>query len=177
LYGIFSNNLGPDPAESLSSITGEWAFYFLLITLSITPVSKFTNLVVIASYRRMVGLYSFFYTSLHLLVFIALWLAWDLQGVLVELKERPYIAAGFIAWLLLVPLAVTSTRKWRQRLGGTWKKIHRLIYVATSVALIHIVWQVRSDLGEFWLYLVIFILLMLSRTRIFVTKVAKKAAA
>lgn len=165
VYAIFENALGPDPAEKLSYLTGEWALYFLFFTLAITPLSKIKGMAVIASFRRMLGLYSFFYACLHLLVFIAVWLAWDIQDVFVEVSERPYIAAGFVSWLLMLPLAITSTRKWRQRLGKSWKKLHKAVYFAVTAALVHIVWQVRSDSGEFYLYLAVFLLLMLSRIK------------
>lgn len=160
---IFQNRLGPDPAEALAHSTGEWSIYFLMATLAVTPAQQIFKIVILGSYRRMLGLYSFFYASLHLLVFVALFLAWDLSAILEELIERPYITVGMLAFLMLFPLAFTSTNGWRRRLGKTWKKLHKIIYLAASLAVLHVLWQVRSDFGEGLVYLLILGVLLLWR--------------
>lgn len=160
LLAIFQNRLGPDPADELAHGTGEWAIYFLLITLAITPAQQIFKLPVLGGFRRMLGLFSFFYASLHLLVFIALFLAWDFSAIFEEIVERPYITVGMLAWLVLLPLAVTSTNGWRRRLGKAWKKLHKLVYLAASAAVVHVLWQVRSDLGEAIVYLLLLCILM-----------------
>lgn len=155
LYAVSLNLLGPDPADELAHATGEWAINFLLITLAITPAQQIFRLPVLGGFRRMLGLYSFFYASLHLLVFLALFLVWNFAEIVEEVLERPYITAGMLAWLALLPLAVTSTNGWRRRLGTAWKKLHRLVYLAASAAVLHVLWQVRSDLGEVFVYLLL----------------------
>ena len=125
---VFQNTLGPDPAEALADQTGEWALRLLLLTLAITPLRKLTGWTQLTQYRRMIGLYAFFYASLHLLVFIAFLLNWQWRELWQELSERPYIVAGFISFVLLIPLAITSTQAWRRRLPRHWKSLHQLVY-------------------------------------------------
>lgn len=120
----------------------------LLATLAITPLRQLTGWTVLMRFRRMLGLYAFFYASLHLAAFLVL----DLQGwwatVFEELVRRPYITVGFLAWLILLPLAITSTRGWMRRLGRTWARLHRLIHAAAILAVLHFWWVVKSDLRE-----------------------------
>ena len=160
LLAIFQNRLGPDPADELAHGTGEWAIYFLLITLTITPAQQIFKLSALGGFRRMLGLFSFFYASLHLLVFLALFLVWDFGAIIEEILERPYITVGMFTWLVLLPLAATSTNGWRRRLGRVWKKLHKLVYLAAAAAVLHVLWQVRSDFGEALVYLAVFFILM-----------------
>lgn len=163
LWAALSNNLGPDPAEALADASGEWTLRLLLVTLAMTPLRQLTGQPHWVGYRRMLGLFTFFYAAVHMLVYLVFLLGLQWQRLWEDLVERPYIIAGTAALLLLLPLAITSTRSWQRRLGRRWKKLHRLVYVAAVVALLHLWWQVRSDAGEAWLYTVLFALLMVPR--------------
>lgn len=142
------DELGADPAKTLVLELGTWALNFLWISLAITPLRKLLNWKWLVKYRRMMGLYSFFYTMLHLLAFATFIVGWDLQILLVEITERPYAIVGFIALLLLIPLALTSTKAMQKRLKKHWMTLHKLVYPIAGLALLHIVWQIRSDYGE-----------------------------
>jgi sulfoxide reductase heme-binding subunit YedZ len=148
-------NLGADPAKKLVIELGTWAINFLWISLAITPLRKLLNWKWLVKYRRMMGLYSFFYTMLHLLAFATFIVGWDLQILVVEITERPYAIVGFIALVLLLPLAVTSTKAMQKRLKKHWITLHKLVYPIAGLALLHIVWQIRSDYGEALTYGVI----------------------
>jgi sulfoxide reductase heme-binding subunit YedZ len=120
-------------------LTGEWSLILLLITLSITPLRKLTGQLWLIRYRRMLGLFAFFYAVLHLLAYVSLEHSWDLQKILEDLSRRPFVAVGFSGFVLLVPLAITSTSGWIRRLGGRrWSLLHRLTYVAASAGVIHV---------------------------------------
>lgn len=142
------DNLGADPAKKLVLELGTWALNFLWITLAITPLRKLLNWKWLIKYRRMMGLYSFFYTMLHLLAFATFIVGWDLQILIEEITERPYAIVGFIALLLLLPLTITSTKAMQKRLKKNWFTLHKLVYPIAGLALLHIVWQIRSDYGE-----------------------------
>lgn len=140
--------LGADPVAEIEHRTGTWALRMLLVTLAITPLRQITGLAAFMRLRRMLGLYAFFYASLHLAAFLIL----DLRGwwttVFEEILRRPYITLGFLAWLSLLPLAITSTKGWMRRLGRTWARLHRLVYAAAVLAVLHFWWIVKSDLRE-----------------------------
>ncbi len=163
VYSIAANKVGPDPAQALSHLSGEWALNFLLFTLTITPLRQLTGVQVVVTYRRMLGIYSFFYASLHLLVFVALYLAWDFGDLAAELRERPYITLGFLAWLLLLPLALTSTNAWRRRLKRAWNRLHKLVYLAALIAVLHVWWQLRQSYVDQVFYTAFFMMLMIAR--------------
>lgn len=160
---IVDNNLGPDPAEALADETGEWALRLLLLTLAITPLRNLTGFVWLTQFRRMTGLYAFFYTSLHLLVFFAFLLGWQWGEIYLALVERPYISAGFVSFLLMLPLAITSTSRARRKMRRKWTALHRLVYPCAMLALLHLWWQVRSDYGEALVYVAVFVILLLMR--------------
>ena len=141
-----------EPLEFITRGTGDWVLYFLCITLAVTPLRRLSKWNWLLKLRRMLGLYAFFYACLHLGVF--LWL--DLRGywmqVFEDITKRPYITVGFLAWLLLVPLAVTSTTGWIKRLGRNWARLHKLVYVIAVLAVLHFWWLVKSDIREPALY-------------------------
>ena len=147
-----SDALGADPVAEIEHRTGLWALRFLMITLAITPLRQLTGQAVLIRFRRMLGLYAFFYACLHLSAYLVL----DLQGywaqIFEEIAKRPYITVGFTAWLLLIPLAVTSTQGWIRRLGRRWGQLHKLIYVIGVLAVLHFWWLVKSDIREPALY-------------------------
>ncbi len=145
---IIDNNLGADPARTVVTELGFWAMTWLWLTLAVTPLRKQFNLSWLMRFRRMFGLYAFFYAVLHLLAFTAFLIEWRLDLLVRELTKRPYIIVGTLALLLLLPLAATSTRAMQRKLGKRWLQLHRLIYPASLLVLLHFVWQIRSDFGQ-----------------------------
>ncbi len=163
LWGVANNSLGPDPAEHLMHVTGEWSLRFLVLTLLMSPLRERWQPAL--RLRRMLGLFVFFYATLHLLVFLQVMVGWTPTVLWEELVERPYITLGFVAWLLLMPLAVTSTRNMQRRLGRKWTDLHRLVYAVAILACLHLLWQARSDLGEALVYCLVFAVLLAWRVR------------
>lgn len=147
-----NSGLGPDPAEQVMGRSGQWALRMLLLTLLVSPLRQWTAWSMILSCRRILGLFSFFYASMHLASFSHFYIAWQPSLLLEELIKRSYIAAGLTAWLLMLPLAITSSKAWQRRLRRNWRKLHRLIYPATLLACLHLLWQARSDIGESLVY-------------------------
>ncbi|MEC7118490.1 MAG: protein-methionine-sulfoxide reductase heme-binding subunit MsrQ [Pseudomonadota bacterium] len=145
--------LGADPAKSMVDQTGEWALWMLLLALSITPLRLITRQNGWLRYRRLVGLFAFFYAILHVLAYSVFLLALDFARIGQELVERPYIIVGACAILLYIPLAITSTQGWQRRLKRNWVKLHRLVYVIGILAVIHITWISKIGLYETWPYL------------------------
>lgn len=147
-----SNALGADPVAEIEHRLGLWALRFLVVALAVTPLRQLTGWAVLVRFRRMLGLYAFAYATLHLAAYVGL----DLRGYWTQLFEdiakRPYITVGFLAWLLLVPLAVTSTTGWIRRLGRHWARLHTLVYAIGVLAVLHFWWLVKSDIGEPALY-------------------------
>lgn len=152
LLGAFTAGLGPDPAKTIMLSTGEWALRFLLLTLTVSPLRRITGWQWPMRQRRMLGLYVFFYACVHLVAFFQFYVGWSWNRALEEVAERPYITVGALAWVLLLPLALTSTRAMQRRLGRNWRRLHRLVYPALVLASVHLAWQVRSDYGEALLY-------------------------
>ena len=142
------NDLGVNPAETLQLQTGLWALRFLLATLAVTPLRRLTGWHRVIRYRRMLGLFAFFYASLHVLTWIVLDQYFDVQAMLADVVKRPFITAGMLAFVTMVPLALTSTKGWIRRLGRTWQVLHRLIYVSGAAAALHFVWKVKIAIGE-----------------------------
>lgn len=164
-YGAVYGGLGPDPGEALMHSTGEWSLRMLAVTLLISPLRVWTGKPWVIKLRRMLGLYAFFYATIHFTLFLQFYTGWAGATLLQELVERPYVSAGFAAWFIMLPLAITSTRGMRRRLGQRWTKLHRQIYVAAIIACIHLLWQARSDIGEPLAYLLVFALLLVWRAR------------
>jgi sulfoxide reductase heme-binding subunit YedZ len=159
-YGAVSNQLGPDPGESLMHATGEWAARLLILTLIVSPLRSWTGLSGLLRLRRMLGLFTFFYACLHLFLFLHFYLGWLPSVLWEELVERPYITVGFSAWLIMLPLAVTSTTAMQRRLRRNWQRLHRGIYPVAVLVSLHILWQARSDLGEALFYTLVFAALL-----------------
>lgn len=165
LYAILKQQdlLGANPAEYLTHETGAWSLRFILITLAMTPLRMLSGSSVWIKFRRMLGLFAFFYVTLHLLVYVFIDLGRDWGHLIEDILERPFITIGFLAWLLLIPLAITSNRYMMRRLGKRWKKLHQLIYLIGTLACIHFIWLVKKDLTEPLIYTIIFFALMLFR--------------
>ena len=159
-YQAFTAALGPDPAEAIMHVTGEWSLRLLALTLLITPLRSHVSWPVLFKLRRMLGLFAFFYACVHLVSFGHFFVGWTPTILLEELVERPYITAGFAGWLLMLPLAVTSTRKMQRRLRRNWLRLHRLVYPAAIAACLHLLWQARPDIGEALVYIAAFSLLL-----------------
>ncbi len=142
----YHGELTANPVEFVQHFTGNWTLRFLLITLSITPLRKLMNFPDLIRFRRMLGLFAFTYVCLHFLTYIGPDQAFDLAGMWKDVAKRPFITVGFAGFILLIPLALTSTKGWIRRLGGRrWQNLHRLIYVTALCGVIHYYWLVKSD--------------------------------
>jgi sulfoxide reductase heme-binding subunit YedZ len=150
--GFLTGNLGANPAETIQLATGRWALKFLLTSLAVTPVRRLTGWNGIIQYRRMLGLFAFFYATLHFASYWAFDLSFAFGAIVGDILKRPFIALGFTAFLLLVPLALTSTKGWIRRLGKKWALLHRLVYLAAICAVIHFAWKVKVFTGDPVLY-------------------------
>ena len=137
LYKIFLNKLGPEPVKEITLFTGEWTLIFICLTLSMSPLKRFTKLTVWISFRRTLGLFVFFYATLHLLTYVGLDYRFNWSPILDDVVKKKYIFIGFAAWLLLLPLASTSSQKMIRLLKNNWKKLHRLIYVIAIFGSLH----------------------------------------
>jgi sulfoxide reductase heme-binding subunit YedZ len=149
---VVQNDLGPDPAKELALLTGEWAIRFLLLALAMTPLRQLSGRVEFAQRRRMIGLFALLYASVHFLVWVVFLLGLQWGAILEEVVERPYITVGFSSFVILIALGVTSPRAMVRRLGKNWRRLHRLVYVAGVLAVVHLVWIVRTDLSQALVY-------------------------
>ena len=163
LYEAWSLALGPDPGKVLVDRLGLGTLILLLVTLCMTPMQKLTGWAGWIAVRRQLGLWCFAYVVLHLCAYLAFVLGFDWSQLGVELRKRPYIIVGTLGFLCLLVLAVTSNRYSQRRLGGRWKKLHRLVYVVLGLGLLHMLWIVRADLKEWSIYAFIGICLLLLR--------------
>ena len=143
--GALRGELGANPVETVTHVTGEWTLRLLLATLAVTPLRRILGRPGLAPYRRTLGLLAFTYACLHLATYVALDLTFDLGAVAEDVAKRPYITVGFTAFCLLVPLAATSTRAMVRRLGRRWVTLHRLVYVAATLGIVHFLWLVKAD--------------------------------
>jgi sulfoxide reductase heme-binding subunit YedZ len=167
---IFQNNLGANPVEFIERHFGKWTLIFLCLTLSMTPLRRITKINQWILHRRMLGLFVFFYASIHLICYIGL----DYQFAWIDIKndiiKHRYVLVGFLAWLLLLPLAITSSDKMIRKLKKNWKLLHRLIYVIAILGVLHFIWLVKKDITEPLIYAAIFSILLILRLNIFRSK-------
>jgi len=163
IYKIYFNQLGPEPVKEITHHTGEWTLIFIILTLTMTPLKKITKLSIWISLRRMLGLFVFFYATLHMLTYVVIDYRLDLQSISKDIFTKRFIFVGFAAWLLLTPLALTSSKKAIKLLKDKWKKIHRLIYIIAILGVVHFIWLVKKDLTEPLIYAVIILVLLISR--------------
>ena len=154
-YWLLSGALGVNPIEAITRRMGDWALRFLLITLAISPFVRLTGWKGIVTYRRMIGLFAFFYACIHLSLYITLDKYFDVFEILDDIIQRPFITAGFSAFVLLIPLAATSSNKMIERLQFRWLLLHRLIYIIGIIAVLHFWWMVKIDTREPAIYAVI----------------------
>jgi sulfoxide reductase heme-binding subunit YedZ len=155
VFGVAGVDLGANQVETIQDTLGQWGLRFLVITLAITPLRDWFNASVLIHLRRMLGLYAFFYVLMHFLTWLILDQGLYWQGILEDIAKRPFITIGFVALLLLIPLAVTSTNAMMRRLGKRWKTLHRLVYPITLLGIWHFWWQVKADIREPLIYLTI----------------------
>lgn len=148
-------SLGANPVEKIQDTLGIWGLRLLLVTLTVTPLRELAGWPRVLAFRRMLGLFAFFYLAMHFLFYLFVDQALDWQQLLADVVKRPYITAGFTALLLLVPLALTSTQRAMRRLGRRWQKLHRLIYLAAILGCVHFWWQVKADIREPLVYVAI----------------------
>lgn len=160
----FHDGLGANPIDVITRTTGRWTLTFLLITLSVTPVRKLTGLAWLIRFRRMLGNYAFFYGTLHLMTYVWLDKFFDVHAMLHDIVKRRFITAGLTAWLLMLPLALTSTNGSIRLLGGKrWQILHRLIYFSAAAGVIHFIWLVKADLRRPLTYGTILVVLLAYR--------------
>ena len=148
----WQDRLGANPVETLSHRTGDWSLRFLLLTLAVTPLRRLTGWNGPIRFRRMLGLFAFFYVCLHFGVYLIFDQFFDWAGIVEDVAKRPYITVGFAGWLLLVPLAVTSTNGMMKRLGRNWQRLHRSVYLIGALGVLHYLWLVKTDITEPLLY-------------------------
>ena len=175
VFGLFADSLGANPVETLTHETGDWALRLLLVTLAITPLQQWTGVASWVRFRRMLGLYAFFYVVCHFSIWLLFDHSLDLAAMLEDIVERPYITIGFSAFVLLIPLAVTSTRGMVRRLGRRWHSLHRLVYAILALAILHFLWLVKADYLEPGIYAIIAAILLLHRLEP-VRRIARRAS-
>ena len=164
VYNAFWGDLGANPIEIITNTTGIWTLRFIVVTLAITPLRWLTKWNLIINFRRMVGLFAFFYGTLHFMIYFVLDRSLMFDGLWEDIVKRPYITMGFTAFVLMIPLAVTSTRGWIRRLGGRrWNLLHKLVYVSAVLGVIHYWWKVKLDVTNPMIYAGIVAVLLGSR--------------
>jgi sulfoxide reductase heme-binding subunit YedZ len=153
VYFGFQQDLTANPLEYITHYTGDWTLRFFMITLAVTPLRQLLNRPALTRFRRMLGLYTFFYGCLHLLTWVWFDRQFEISGMWEDIVKRLYITVGMAAWLTMLPLAITSTSGWVRRLGFVrWQKLHRLIYLGAALGVVHFLWLVKSDIREPLLY-------------------------
>ncbi|MYM64433.1 sulfite oxidase heme-binding subunit YedZ [Pseudomaricurvus sp. HS19] len=151
---------GPDPGKDLVLLTGDWTIRMLLITLAVTPARRLLHKPQLLAYRRMLGLFTGFYAMLHFTAVMTYVVGWNWGRFLEEFSERPYMAVGILAWLLLLPLIATSNQWSLRHLRQRWNKLHKLVYVIAILGVVHVVWLVRSNYAEALVYALLTLLLL-----------------
>lgn len=163
LYQGLEGGLGANPIEYITHFTGDWTIRFLLLTLTVTPARRLFNLPILIRFRRMLGLWAFFYCCLHLMTWVGLDKFFDLREMGNDVLKRRFITVGMLGFLAMLPLAITSTQGWIRRLGRNWGRLHRLIYLSAAAGVIHYWWLVKSDIRLPAMYGAILIVLLALR--------------
>ena len=164
-YKIFFNKLGPEPVKEITHFTGEWTLIFICLTLSMSPLKRFTNFNFWTNIRRMLGLFVFFYATLHLLTYVGIDYRFDWEPIINDVVKKKYIYIGFSAWLLLIPLALTSSKKMMKLLKQNWKKLHRLFYIIAIFGSLHFIWLSKTIFFKPLIYTVIILILLSFRVK------------
>ncbi len=164
VYNAFWGDLGVNPVETITNYTGIWTLRLIVITIAITPLRWLTGFNPLILLRRMIGLFAFFYGTLHFMTYFILDHSLQFDGLWDDVVKRPYITAGFTAFVLMIPLALTSTQGWIRRLGGwRWNLLHKLVYVTAAAAVLHYMWKVKLDTGFPTYYMVLVGVLLVVR--------------
>lgn len=171
--GVFYDWLGANPVETLTHVTGEWGLRLLWLTLAITPLRRLFHLNSLGRFRRLLGVLSFVYISAHLGIYIVFDHFFDGWSIVDDVIERPYIAVGVAAYILMIPLAITSLNYWQKRLGKTWLLLHRMVYLIAILGVVHYWWLVKADVLEPAVYAVILLFLLGVRVWFLVRKKRK----
>ena len=165
-YKIYFNQLGPEPVKEITHHTGEWTLIFVCLTLAMSPLKRFTNLSIWIKFRRTLGLFVFFYATLHLLTYVVIDYRLDWQQIFDDVLKKKYIFVGFAAWLLLIPLVITSSQKLVKLLKHNWKKLHRLIYVIAIFGALHFIWLSKTIFFKPLIFMLIILVLLMLRIKI-----------
>ncbi len=174
----FHGQLGANPVDVITRSTGKWTLTFLLITLSVTPLRRLMSSPWLVRFRRMLGLFAFFYGTLHLTTYLWLDKFFDVREMLHDIAKRKFITAGMTAFTLMLPLALTSTTGWIRRLGGKrWQRLHRLIYFSAAAGVVHFIWLVKADLRRPLIYGAVLASLLAYRVVIWLMARARNRAA
>ena len=163
---IYFDQLGPEPIKKIMHHFGEWTLIFICLTLAMSPLKRFTPFNFWTKFRRMLGLYVFFYATVHLLIYVGLDYRFDWDPILNDVLKKKYIFIGFSAWLLLIPLAATSSQKMIKLLKHNWKKIHKLIYIIAVFGSLHYIWLSKTIFFKPLIYSLIILVLLALRIRI-----------
>ena len=164
-YQILFKKLGPEPVDRVINHFGEWTLIFILLTLSMTPLRRITNSLEWIKFRRMLGLFAFFYASIHMLSYVGLDYRFDLDPLINDVLKKKFVFIGFAAWLLLIPLAITSSDKMIKLLKNNWKRLHKLIYVISIFGVLHFIWLSKTIYFKPLIFLIILIILLLLRIK------------
>ena len=159
-YGAYIGDLGVNPIEFITRFTGSWTLIILIASLAVTPVRRITGWNELIKFRRMLGLFAFFYALLHFSIYLVLDHFFDFQAIGKDILKRPYVTAGFTAFVVMIPLAITSTAAMIRRLGKRWQQLHRLVYVAAIAGVIHFYWLVKADISRPVQYGAVLVLLL-----------------
>jgi methionine sulfoxide reductase heme-binding subunit len=163
VFDGLTGGLEAEPVKDITHRTGWWTLSLLMATLAISPLRRLTGWNQLIKFRRMLGLFAFFYATLHLLIYFGLDQVFSFAYIGEDIAKRPYITVGFTAWLLLIPLALTSTKGWIRRLGKRWTKLHRLVYLCAALGVLHFYWLVKADTREPLLFAAILAILLAFR--------------
>ena len=166
ILDIYYNNLGAEPVKKIMNHFGEWTLIFICLTLTMSPLKRITNLGFWIKFRRMLGLFVFFYATVHLLTYVGLDYRFDWEPIINDVLKKKYIFIGFSAWLLLIPLAITSSQKMIKILGRNWKNLHRLVYVIAIFGSLHYIWLSKTIFFKPLIYTLIIVVLLALRIKI-----------
>jgi len=164
-YQISYDKLGPEPVDRIINHFGEWTLIFIFLTLSMSPLKEITNSLEWIKFRRMLGLFTFFYASIHMLSYVGLDYRFDFEPLIDDVLKKKFVFIGFSAWLLLIPLAITSSDKMVRLLKQNWKKLHRLVYVIAIFGVLHFIWLSKTIYFKPLIFLIILIILLLFRIK------------
>ncbi len=166
ILDVYYNNLGAEPVKKVMNHFGEWTLIFICLTLSMSPLKRITNLSFWIKFRRMLGLFVFFYATIHLLTYVGLDYRFDWEPIINDVLKKKYIFIGFSAWLLLIPLAITSSQKMIKILGRNWKNLHKLVYAIAIFGSLHYIWLSKTIFFKPLIYTLIIVVLIALRIKI-----------